>query len=215
MVQLALVDDHSLIRNALVELINRFENFQVQADFSGGQAFLNYLSETDIYPEIALIDINMPILNGFEVTALIRKQYPAIKIIALTVEDDEESVLKMLRAGAVGYLLKDTETSEFEFALNEVNLRGFYHSELVTNSLLQTKEIARKSKSNNQYHFHGREKEFIILSATELTYKEIAVRMNVSPRTIDGYRESLFDNLNLRSRVGLVLFGIKNGIIDI
>ena len=215
MVQLALVDDHSLIRNALVELINRFENFQVQADFSGGQAFLNYLSETDIYPEIALIDINMPILNGFEVTALIRKQYPAIKIIALTVEDDEESVLKMLRAGAVGYLLKDTETSEFEFALNEVNLRGFYHSELVTNSLLQTKEIARKSKSNNQYHFHGREKEFIILSATELTYKEIAVRMNVSPRTIDGYRESLFDNLSLKSRVGLVLFGIKNGIIDI
>ena len=89
MVQLALVDDHSLIRNALVELINRFENFQVQADFSGGQAFLNYLSETDIYPEIVLIDINMPILNGFEVTALIRKQYPAIKIIALTVEDDE------------------------------------------------------------------------------------------------------------------------------
>lgn len=215
MVQIALIDDHSLIRNALVELINRFENFHVQIDFSGGSAFLNYLSETEIHPEITLVDINMPILNGFEVTALIKKQYPTIKVIALTVEDDEESVLKMLRAGAVGYILKDTETSEFEFALTEVSLRGFYHSELITSSLLYTKEITRKSKSSNQYHFHGREKEFIILSATELTYKEIADRMNVSPRTIDGYRESLFDNLSLKSRVGLVLFGIKNGIINI
>lgn len=214
MTTIALADDHHLIRNALVELINRFEGFQVIFDVANGQQFMNHLKDNPA-PDIALIDINMPELNGYETTEYLNIQYPEIKILALSVEDSEESIIKMLRAGAKGYLLKDTDTENFKSALEIVRDKGYYHSELVSNTLLKSLHKPNGAAKKPQIHFQAREQEFLELACSELTYKKIADKMCLSPRTIDGYRENLFIKLELKSRVGLVLFAIKNGLVAI
>jgi DNA-binding NarL/FixJ family response regulator len=128
--------------------------------------------------------------------------------MALSVEDDDITVLKMLKAGAIGYLLKDTEKAILEKALIEIVENGFYHTKSVTNLLM-------KSISGNveeELTFKERELTFINLACTELTYKEIADKMCLSPKTIDGYRNNLFVKLNVKNRVGLVMYAIKNKI---
>jgi two-component system, NarL family, invasion response regulator UvrY len=214
MTSIALIDDHALIRNALKELINRFDDFDVTIDASNGQAFIDQLKTCPL-PDIALIDINMPIMNGFETAHYITKNFPSIKVLALTVDDDDKSIIKMLRAGAVGYLLKDSETIQLKTTLKEVLLNGFYHNELITSSLIKSLKPPEIGTARTTLNFHGREEEFLRWACTELTYKEIADRMCLSPRTIDGYRESLFEKLELKSRVGLVLFAIRNGVVQL
>jgi DNA-binding NarL/FixJ family response regulator len=214
MTSIALIDDHALIRNALKELINRFDDFDVTIDASNGQAFIDQLKTCPL-PDIALIDINMPIMNGFETAHYITKNFPSIKVLALTVDDDDKSIIKMIRAGAVGYLLKDSETIQLKTTLKEVLLNGFYHNELITSSLIKSLKPPQIGTARTTLNFHGREEEFLRWACTELTYKEIADRMCLSPRTIDGYRESLFEKLELKSRVGLVLFAIRNGVVQL
>ncbi|SOE19670.1 DNA-binding response regulator, NarL/FixJ family, contains REC and HTH domains [Spirosomataceae bacterium TFI 002] len=215
MTKVALVDDHQLIRNALAELINNFEGYQVIHQARDGGQFLTQLKSYE-HPDIALVDINMPNMDGYETAKRLTEEYPAIKILALSVEDDEEAIIKMLRSGSKGYLLKDTPTKEFKLALDEINSKGYYHSDLVTNTLLNSLKPSKNGtpvKSLIQYQ--AREEEFLHLACSELTYKEIADKMCVSPRTIDGYRENLFFKLDVKSRVGMVLFAIKNSIVEI
>lgn len=212
MTTIALADDHLLIRNALVELINSFDGFQVIFNASQGREFIWHLEQGQ-KPDIALIDINMPIMDGFATTEEITKKYPAIKVLALSVDDHETSILRMLRLGAKGYMLKDTDTPQFRLALEQVRDFGFYHSELVTNTLLKSSMGSIPLKASSQSLFNTREEEFMKLICTEYTYKEIASQMNLSPRTIDGYRENLFDKLQVKSRVGLVMFALRQGII--
>ncbi len=214
MTTIALADDHLLIRNALVELINRFPGFKVIFDTSNGKEFIDSI-QTFGPPDIALIDINMPVMDGFETTEYLARQFPEIKCVALSVEDNEESIIKMLRLGAKGYLLKDTDTSQFILALSEIRDKGYYHSDLVSNTLLKSLHKPAEVKNKIQSQFQAREEEFIKLACTEMTYKEIADQMCLSPRTIDGYRESLFLKLEVKSRVGLVLFAIKNNLVNI
>ncbi|MBK9509364.1 MAG: response regulator transcription factor [Cytophagaceae bacterium] len=214
MTTIALADDHLLIRNALVELINRFPGFKVIFDTSNGKEFIDGIQSFGP-PDIALIDINMPVMDGFETTEYLARQFPDIKCVALSVEDNEESIIKMLRLGAKGYLLKDTDTSQFILALSEIRDKGYYHSDLVSNTLLKSLHKPAEVKNKIQSQFQAREEEFIKLACTEMTYKEIADQMCLSPRTIDGYRESLFLKLEVKSRVGLVLFAIKNNLVNI
>jgi two-component system invasion response regulator UvrY len=215
MTTIALIDDHALIRNALKELINRFTDFEVIIDVANGQELIKALEQTPQPPGIALIDINMPIMDGFATAAHLRVHYPSIKMLALTVNNDDESVIKMLGLGAVGYLLKDAETDDLQEALIALVTDGYYHNELIHNSLLRAVKPVPARFSNPIFVLQGREEEFLKLACTELTYKEIADQMCLSPRTIDGYRDALFEKLGLRSRVGLALFAIKNGIFRI
>jgi two-component system, NarL family, invasion response regulator UvrY len=218
MTTVALADDHILIRHALIELINRFEGFQVLFDASNGKEFIEKLEACDDnkLPDIALIDINMPVMNGYLTTEYLTKHFPEVKPLALSVDDNEESIIKMLRCGAKGYLLKDTETADFKLALDEMALRGFYHSDLVSSTLLKSlKPTNDVIKPMPSISFQARELEFVQMACSELTYKEIADKMCLSPRTIDGYRESLFEKLEVKSRIGLALFAIKHGFVNV
>lgn len=213
MTTIALADDHQLIRKALVELINRFDGFEVLFDVSHGKEFLDKIS-SGLIPDIALIDINMPVLDGYHTTEYLSEHHPEIKCLALSVDDNEESIIKMLRLGAKGYLLKDTDTPQFKTALEVVRDKGYYHSELVSNTLLKSiRNLNGQKPLAPLIQFQAREQEFLELVCTELTYKEIADKMCLSPRTIDGYRENLFLKLELKSRTGLVLFAIKNRLV--
>ncbi len=202
------VDDHTLLSQAIATMVNTFTNFNVLYTCKNGQELIAKFSDTKTIPDVVLMDINMPIMNGIETTAWISKHHPKTNVMALSVEDDDNTVLKMLKAGAIGYLLKDTEKRILEKALLEIVENGFYHTKNVTNLLM--KSIS--GKVEQEIILKDKEIQFLKLSCTELTYKEIADQMNLSPKTIDGYREVLFNKLNIKNRVGLVTYAIKNKI---
>ena len=202
------VDDHTLLSQAIQTMVNTFENFNVLYTCKNGQELVDKFSDTKIIPDVVLMDINMPIMNGIETTEWITKNHTSVNVMALSVEDEESTILNMLKVGAIGYLLKDTEKYVLEKALLEIVQNGFYHSKKVTNLLLQS----LSGKKDNTIKFKDRELTFMKYACTELTYKEIADKMFLSPKTIDGYRDTLFTKLNVKNRVGLVMYAIKNKI---
>ena len=203
-----IVDDHTLLSQAIGSMVNTFDKFNVLYTCKNGQDLIDKFADGGNIPDVVLMDINMPIMNGIETTEWISKSHPNVNVMALSVEDEDFTILKMLKAGAIGYLLKDTEKSVLENALIEVVENGFYHTKSVTNLLM-------RSISGNEVKeivFSKNERQFLKFSCTELTYKEIADRMCLSPKTIDGYRNSLFIKLKVKNRVGLVTYAIKNKI---
>lgn len=215
-VKIALVDDHVLLRNGLANLLKDL-GYSVVFEADNGKVLLEKFKTID-QPEIVLMDINMPTMDGYDTTLWLKNNYPNIKVIALSMYDDENAILRMIRNGAKGYILKDSDPTELKSALNAVMNKGFYHSELVTGKLIHTinhLDTPSSSVTKDVLGLNEKEIEFLKLAATEMTYKEIAERMHLSPRTIDGYRDALFEKLNLKSRVGLVLFAIKNKIVSV
>ena len=208
----AIIDDHLLFAQSLKGLINTFDNFKVTHEANNGKTFLKNLEESVKLPDIALMDMNMPIMDGAETTLLLQKNFPSIKVLALSMNDDENSVLKMIRNGAKGYLLKDIHPDILLEALNAVISEGFYHTKKVSNTLVNSLHSGKHTKSKDKVQLQQRELEFLKLVSTEMTYKEIADVMHLSPKTIDGYREQLFKKLNVKNRVGLVLYSLKNGL---
>jgi two-component system, NarL family, invasion response regulator UvrY len=209
---IVLVDDHILFRKGIVELINKFDGYYVAWEASNGREFLKNLKTCKI-PEIVLLDIAMPEMDGYETAEWIKKKHANIKILILTMFDQETSIIRMLKIGVNGFILKDTEPNELKQALDDIRNKGFYYSELVSGTMANT--IKNESKKSDKPILNDREIKFLELACTEMTYKEIADKMCLSFRTIDGYRDNLFSKLNVKSRVGLVIYAIKNRIINI
>ncbi len=207
---IVIADDHRLIAESLSHLINEMPEFEVAHVANNGKALLGYLEKAGTQPEIAILDINMPLMNGVVTAREISARYPLLKMLALSMNDDETSVIQMIRAGCRGYLLKDCTQAELHRSLTEILERGFYYSEFVTGKLIHTIHKEEKAPAP-VFKLSDREMEFIKYAASEMTYKEIAITMKLSERTIDGYREALFEKLQVRSRVGLVLFAIRYG----
>lgn len=213
MTKVALADDHILLRNGLASLIESFGDYKVLFQADNGKQFIEKL-KPGLVPDLVLLDIKMPVMDGHETALWLQENYPDIKILSLSMYDDEHSIIKMFKAGARGYILKDCDPSELRAALHAIVSRGFYYSEMVTGNLIHS--INEKGgNQKNKSPLNARETEFLKLAATELTYKEIADKMSVSPRTIDGYRDGLFEKLNVKTRVGLVMYAIKNGIVRV
>ncbi len=205
--KVVVVDDHTLLLEAIGGLVRDFENFEVLYLCKNGQELLEKLKFPKNIPDIVLMDINMPLLNGIETTKALNEKYPQIKVIALSVEENEKTILKMLRAGAKGYLMKDTKKEILKEALNQVVEKGYYHTNTISKLL-----IGSLTKDETAVQLKEREVEFIEHACTEMTYKEIAEKMFLSPKTIEGYRDSIYEKLNLKNRIGLVLYAIRNGL---
>lgn len=209
---IALVDDHILLRNGLAALINSFSGYQVCLEADHGREFINMLA-THRTPDIVLLDITMPEMNGFETAYWIKQNIPNTKIMVLSMMDNETAIISMLKAGAGGYILKDSKPAVFKQALDDIRDKGFFMNELVTHKMLN---YVKGEEENKDAALISRlsEKEliFLKLACTEKTYKEIATEMKLSPRTVEGYRDDLFAKLSVMSRVGLVIFAIKNGL---
>lgn len=209
---IAIVDDHLLFAKSLTSLIDSFDKYQVSFHAVNGQSLINTIKDKPM-PDVILMDINMPVLNGVETMEWLYKNHPEQKVIALSMDDSEEIIIKMLCNGAKGYLLKDIHPDTLEKAIDDVIHKGFYYSDRITNELLDA--VLKEENKVNGVELKDREIQFLKLACTEMTYKEIAAEMFLSPKTIDGYRESLFDKLQVRSRIGLVLYGIKNKYIKL
>jgi two-component system, NarL family, invasion response regulator UvrY len=215
MAKIALADDHVLIRTGLAGLLlNNGHNVLLEAD--NGKELISKLDPTNL-PEVVLMDINMPEMDGCEATKWLRKNYPAIKVLALSMYNSENAIIRMLKCGAKGYLLKDSKPRQLESAIQTVLSEGFHYSELVSGKLINAlnKMGEETEQNNNLTKLSEKEMEFLRLSCSELTYKEIAEKIFVSPRTVDNYRDSLFEKLNVKTRVGLVMYAVKNGIVEI
>ncbi|KGO82658.1 response regulator transcription factor [Flavobacterium beibuense] len=208
-IKIIIVDDHLLFSQSLSYLVGSFENFEVAGIYNNGKEFITAVKGGIKLPDIVLLDVNMPIMDGIETMKWIKQNHPDQKVIALSVNNDEDTVMRMITNGAKGYLLKDTDPKNFKEALEEVYSRGFYYSEMVSGYLIN------KLNNDNKIVLKEREIEFIKLACTEKTYKEIADGMCLSPKTIDGYRENLFQKLEIKTRIGLVLYAIKHKIVCI
>ncbi len=220
MPKVALVDDHALLRNALASIIQSFEGYEVSFLADNGKHLIDLIQQGNI-PDIVIMDVTMPIMNGYETTQWLTLNRPEIKVVALSMLKDERVVIRMLRSGARGYLLKDGELEEIQMGLQEVMNKGIFINDILYRNIVDTlqpakleehKELERKVASE----LAEREREFLqLLCSAELTYREIADAMCLSPRTVDGYRDNLFEKLQVHSRVGLVLFAFRNDIATI
>ncbi len=215
MPSIVLVDDHSLLRNGLASLVESLGN-TVLFEADDGKEFIEKLDGQNL-PQIVLMDINMPEMDGFETTQWLKQNHPQIHVLALSMYDNETSIIRMLKCGAKGYILKDSEPAELKAAIDDIISKGFYYSDLVSGKLMHAINKMDDETDNlkNLVPLNDRETTFLKYTCTELTYKEIADKMFVSPRTIDGYRDALFEKLKLKTRVGLVMYAIKNGIVNI
>jgi two-component system invasion response regulator UvrY len=209
-----LVDDHVLLRSGLASLIRGFGEYEVLFEACSGKDLIRQLKEFPC-PDIILLDINMPDMDGFETACWLKRHHPEIKVLALSMYDSDNSVVRMLKNGAKGYILKDIEAAELRAALDSIVEKGYYYTDSVTGKLIHMITALDERQMGVRFlTLNDREVEFMKLVCTEWTYKEIADRMSLSPRTIDGYRDALFEKLNVKTRVGLAMYAVKNGIVE-
>lgn len=217
-IKIALVDDHKLFREGLAELINAFAGYKVFLEVDNGKQLTEKISRKDP-PDLVILDISMPEMDGYETAHWLKQHFPEVKILVLSMFDNENAIMRMMRLGVKGYILKDIRKMELKVALDSLISKGYYYSDLVTGKLIHSITKADEEKEGGSgkdvMSLTQREIEFLKLACTELTYREIADKMCLSVHTIDGYRDALFEKLNVKSRTGIVMFAVKNGIVDI
>ena len=206
---IAIIDDHILIAKALTGIIENFKQYNVLYECENGKALQEKMLLKKNVPDIILLDISMPVMDGFETAIWLTEKHPEVLIIALSMQDNEQSLIKMVKAGAKGYLLKNVHPLELEKALNGLVKNGSYYPDWAASKVFAS--LAKTETPKNNIPITEREKEFLQYSITEMTYKQIAEKMFCSPRTVESYRDSLFEKLDLKTRVGLAVFAIKNG----
>ena len=170
--------------------------------------------DPDHLPDIVLLDIHMPVMDGYATAAWLHKNYPSVRVLALSTMDADSTIIKMIHQGARGYILKDADPRELQLAFEEILAKGYYYNEVLTRKVIQS--IHQGSPDSSGFHkLTDREMEFLKHACSEKNYQQIAAEMFVSERTVDGYRESLFKKFNVTNRVGLVLYAIKNQLVHL
>ncbi|HEY1871056.1 MAG TPA: response regulator transcription factor [Chitinophagaceae bacterium] len=213
-IKIGLVDDHIMMREALANIIKSFDEFDVSIQAGNGKDFIEKLNKTNI-PEILLLDLAMPLMDGHATTHWLSKNHPQIKILILTMFD-AESLIHLIKEGVRGFLKKDAPPTELRHALQCVQANGTYCSNTVTGRLFNLmKDQGNKNSAWGSIILSENEISFLKLASSEMTYKEIAQKMEISPRTVDNYRDALFIKLSVKSRVGLAMYAVKSGIVTI
>jgi len=216
MTTIAIVDDHELLRSGLCAIINEFEEYQVIAALDNGKSLTNFL-KSNPPPDIILLDINMPIMDGYETADWIKLNLLDTKVLVLSMLENDGAIIRMLKNGARGYILKDSSPKDFKRALNAIRDSGYFINELVSNRMIHyiNKSDSADISISPIHQLSINELSFLHHVCTDKTYKEIAEEMNLSPRTIDTYRDNLFKKLLIKTRTGLAMFAIRNKLIEI
>ncbi len=208
-ISIGIVDDHQLFLKSLGLMIENFDECKVGLMAMNGKEMQQKISSNEL-PDIILLDVNMPVMDGVATAKWLTQNYPFIKLVALSMNDSDRTIIEMIKAGCCAYLLKDTHPNELEKALHEIYTKGYYNSDVINinyRRLLQ--------EQNDPLNITENEKLFLQLACSDLTYKQIGVQMHLSERTIDGYRENLFHKFKVQSRVGLVLEAIRKNCVKL
>jgi DNA-binding NarL/FixJ family response regulator len=207
-IRLAIADDHAVLRKGIISLTARHD-IELVAEASNGKELIDQLSNLTVLPDVCLLDINMPVMNGYATLEAIKKEWPQIHVLALSMHATEFPIIKMLRGGAGGYLLKDGDPEEIQKAITAVVRHGFYYSDQGTAPAIASQSGADSSTSPN---ITDKEMKFLSWCCCDLAYKEIAQRMDISPRTVESYAEILCRKFQVKSRIGLVTAALGMGI---
>jgi two-component system, NarL family, nitrate/nitrite response regulator NarL len=210
-VKLLLVDDHRLFREGIRASLVHFPSIMPVGEAANGKDALRKCKE--LQPDVVLMDLNMPEMSGLEATPLIREKFPNTKIIVLTVHDNKEYIFKILRAGAHGYLLKDTSPEELARAIESVAQGGAFFSPGVSNVLLQDLQTGKRQDTIQENELSGREQEVLRAIAQGKTTKEVATELNLSDRTVETYRVRLKRKLNARNVAELLNHARKRQLL--
>ncbi|MES2006393.1 MAG: response regulator transcription factor [Bacteroidota bacterium] len=213
MITVALVDDHISLRAGIKILIELKQDIKVVIEASNGKELLDKLANS-IIPDIAIIDIFMPIMNGYETTKELFNKYPSIKVIVLAGMCEEDAVINVIGLGAKSYICKSVDPSTLVKAIVAVHEKGFYLGDLVKKDYFLTRSTTKKNGFVGKEYLSKKELNFIQLTATELSYKEIASQLKVSPKTVENYRDNIFFKLDIKTRSMLVLYAYKNGLLS-
>lgn len=207
-IKIGLVDDHQLFSKSLSLLLATFKNFEVVVDAIHGKDLQAKLTSLATVPDIMLIDVSMPVMDGPQTATWLRQAFPKIRLVALSMSDNQQTIIQMLMAGCCAYLFKDTHPDVLEQALEEVNQFGYYNPAI-------KQQNSKGTEWNNRLQLSDNELEFLKLACSDLTYKQVAHQMKLSERTIDGYREALFEKLQVQSRTGMALEAIRRGLVKL
>ena len=215
MINIAIADDQLLFRKGIISLLNSFKNMQVLVEAENGEELLGLPGATTEPVHVVLLDINMPVLNGIETMKRIRSLYPGMKNIILTIHEEDQYISKLIEEGANAFLAKNTQPDELETAINTVMSHDFYFNEKTINAMHQHMQAKRKKIILAPVDgITTREKDILNLICREFTTPEIAQQLYISERTVDGHRNNLLLKTGCRNAAGLVLFAIKNGLIE-
>lgn len=208
-ISVAIAEDIPILRRGVCQLISSYEGFKIAVEAGNGRELLDQLNGHGNEIDICLLDINMPEMDGHKTIEVLKSKWPNIKVLVLSMYDDDFNIIRMLKSGANGYVLKNSQPEELRRALNEVYQRGYYHSDLVNGRLFQ---LLHRREEVNSAELTDKEVQFLSYCCSELTYKEIAERMRLSPRTVEGYRDAICEKLNVKSRTGLVMYALRIGV---
>jgi two-component system invasion response regulator UvrY len=209
--KIALADDHVLLRNALSTIINKTGNFSVVLEAANGTELIEKIQEGNV-PDIILLDLNMPVFDGYETAKWLQVHHPDIHVVMLTMYDTEPTMIRLLQVGVKGFLRKDTDISELRFAINNVMKAGYYYTNNTTGRLVNLFRRSKEHSTLMKTMLSEMEIRFLRWICTDMTYKEIANEMHLSVRAVDNVRDNLFGKLEVKNRVGLVMYSIRHGI---
>lgn len=215
-IKVAIADDHQIFRKGVILSLRQYNNIKFVLEAENGEDLIQKVSDNIDPPEVILMDLKMPVKDGIETTKYLNKHFPAIRIIILTMYEDERFVGHLMDSGANGYLLKSTEPSEIKKAISDVMRTGFYLNNFVNKVLIKKNYAKQKFNPNlnNEVVISEREKEVLTLVCMEYTAQEIAQKMDISARTVEAIKDRLMERFGVKNSVGLVFYAMKNSLID-
>ena len=214
-IDIVITDDHKLFRKGIAALLEDLEPVNEIYEAGNGEELLHLLDETNPRPNLVLLDLNMPVMDGFETTQQLKKQYPDVKIIILTMEDDEQYILHLVNEGVNGYLNKSADPDEVELAIEKVMNVDYYFPEEISKLVFSNLKNFGKSEMQPKVEFSKQEKRVLELMCREMTNSEIAEEMELGKRTVETYRKSMMEKTGTRNSAGLIVYAMKHKIIQI
>jgi DNA-binding NarL/FixJ family response regulator len=205
-ITIAVAEDHAVSRRGMIDFINEFGEFEVTIEANNGESLIQQIGQSKALPDICLLDVKMPHMNGYETAAFIKQKWPEIKILAISMYDNEQVIIKMIRNGAGGYILKESDPYVLREALTASYKNGYYYSEIVSGQLVN--KIKEQKKLTKE--LSAREVEFLGYCCSDLKYSDIAAKMFV--KKVDDYRDALFEKLSIKTRAGLVVYAMSMGL---
>lgn len=209
-IKLAFADDHQAIRQAIIAMLN-CDSIECVADAENGRALIDKITKLKNSPDVCLLDISMPVLNGYETLIELKERWPSIKVLVFTALGSDQNIIRMIRHGAQGYIMKNADIADVRKAIIEVYKEGIYYSDRVPQRLYSSIMNGEIPVQN----LTAREMQLLQRCCSDSSYAEIAKELGVTTRSVEGWRDSIFRKLNVASRVSLAMFAIEHGMVPL